>query len=137
MKPEKKIASRKKTAANAVGPNAQSNTRRPGVREVAPASVGKTSEPTATMKSEAKADDKPPGPGATSARPARTTPALKVPPLLLEGDQPAAPTRSSPGQRYALGPAHAPEHVGAEEESRELPEAYGTKKLLLAAPDPH
>src|SRR5207237_9180029 len=112
-------------------------TTRPAVRELPPPRIVKPRDPTARMMPEAKADDKPPGPGAPSARPARPTPALKVPPLLLEGAQPAAPTRTGPGQRYALGPAPAPEHVGAEEESRELPEAYGTKKLLLAARDPH
>jgi hypothetical protein len=62
--------------------------------------------------------------------------AVKVPPLLLEGDVPAAPPVSGPGQRYALGPSAPPAHV-PEGEVGELPEAYGTKRLLLAARDPH
>jgi hypothetical protein len=60
-----------------------------------------------------------------------------VPPLLLEGDQPSPPPAAGPGQRYALGPVPPPEHLGGGENSGELPEAYGTKQLLLAARDPH
>jgi len=30
---------------------------------------------------------------------------IEVPPILLEGDQPAPPPASGPGQKYALGPA--------------------------------
>jgi hypothetical protein len=59
---------------------------------------------------------------------------LKVPPILLEGDKPAAPAISGPGQRYALGPTPPVERLEAE---GELPEAYGTKHLILAARDPH
>ena len=47
-----------------------------------------------------------------------------------------AAQKSGPGQRYALGPTPPGEHIGAREEPGELPEAYGTKKLLLAARDP-
>ena len=60
---------------------------------------------------------------------------LEAPPILLEGDQPAAPPASGPGQKYALGPTPlAPPSAAAE---TELPEAYGTKKLFLTARDPH
>ena len=59
---------------------------------------------------------------------------LKIPPILLEGDKPAAPAASGPGQRYALGPSAPADHGEAE---GELPEAYGTKQLLLTARDPH
>lgn len=62
--------------------------------------------------------------------------APKVPAILLEGDRPSAPAPGGPGQRYALGPTPPPEHLGGEE-GAELPEAYGTKKLFLAARDPH
>ena len=59
---------------------------------------------------------------------------LKVPPILLEGDRPASAPLSGPGQRYALGPTPPTEHLETE---GELPEAYGTRQLLLAARDPH
>jgi hypothetical protein len=59
-----------------------------------------------------------------------------IPPILLEGDQPSVPPASGPGQRYALGPAPPLQHLGAETPG-ELPEAYGTRQLLLAARDPH
>jgi hypothetical protein len=60
---------------------------------------------------------------------------IKVPPLLLEGDQPAPPPASGPGRKYALGPVPPAQHFETAE--TELPEAYGTKKLLLTARDPH
>ncbi len=60
----------------------------------------------------------------------RTTP---VPPILLEGDAPPAPRASGPGDRYVLGSVE-PLREG---ESIELPEAYGTQRLLLVARDPH
>lgn len=71
----------------------------------------------------------------------RTTPPVsgkdfKVPSILLEGDQSSAPPVSGPGLRYALAPqpvAGAP----SRRDIGELPEAYGTGKIFLAARDPH
>src|ERR1035438_6275088 len=60
---------------------------------------------------------------------------IEVPPLLLEGDQPAPPSASGPGRKYALGPVPPSQHFETAE--TELPEAYGTKKLFLTARDPH
>jgi hypothetical protein len=62
-------------------------------------------------------------------------PAPKIPPILLEGDEPSVPPVSGPGERFALGPVppDGPESV----ESADLPEAYGTQRLLLTARDPH
>jgi hypothetical protein len=60
---------------------------------------------------------------------------IEVPPILLEGDQPAPPPASGPGQKYALGPT--PPAQQFETAETELPEAYGTKKLFLTARDPH
>jgi hypothetical protein len=61
---------------------------------------------------------------------------LEIPPLLLEGDLPPPQPVSGPGARYALSPepilAHSPSMSGGE-----LPEAYGTNHLFLAARDPH
>ncbi|MGB7748524.1 MAG: DUF4912 domain-containing protein [Verrucomicrobiia bacterium] len=59
----------------------------------------------------------------------------EIPPLLLEGDQPAPPPASGPGRKYALGPVPPAQLFEAAE--TELPEAYGTKKLFLTARDPH
>jgi hypothetical protein len=58
-----------------------------------------------------------------------------VPPLLLEGDEPAPPPASGPGRKYALGPVPPSQHFATAE--TELPEAYGTKRLFLTARDPH
>jgi len=87
-----------------------------------------TAKPAQAQKATTKA--------APKARPARKA-ALKIPPLLLEDDAPPAPTVSGPGQRYALGPTPPAEHFGDVGDLGELPEAYGTKRLLLTARDPH
>lgn len=60
---------------------------------------------------------------------------LRVPAILLEGDAPALPSASGPGLRYAL----APQPVAAVTKAAvgELPEAYGTGRVFLAARDPH
>ena len=62
---------------------------------------------------------------------------VKMPPLLLERDEPSAAPVGGPGQRYALGPTPPQGHSGAAGEPGELPEAYGTGKLLVAARDPN
>jgi hypothetical protein len=75
-------------------------------------------------------------PAASKRQPAAPAkPAMRIPPILLEGDAPAAPPASGPGQRYALRPTR-PEPLKTAE-ADELPEAYGTQRLLLAARDPH
>ncbi|MGN6642201.1 MAG: DUF4912 domain-containing protein [Verrucomicrobiota bacterium] len=66
-------------------------------------------------------------------KPARRAP-VKIPAILLEGDQPETPQPSGPGQRYSLGPTPSVEKLESE---GELPSAYGTQQLLLAARDPH
>src|SRR5687767_4733511 len=71
-------------------------------------------------------------PAPPPARPVRTR--ISVPPILLEGDTPATPRPSGPGKRYVIG-SDAP--VPGEEDPFELPEAYGTQRLLLVARDPH
>ena len=60
---------------------------------------------------------------------------LRVPPILLEGDEPALAPPAGPGHKFALGPTPATETAPAEEE--ELLEAYGTGRLFLVARDPH
>jgi len=58
----------------------------------------------------------------------------RIPPILLEDDRPATAGSSGPGLRYALGPTPPARPLVPEVE---LPESYGTRKLLLAARDPH
>ena len=67
-------------------------------------------------------------------KPAPPEPALRIPPILLEGDEPAPPA-TGPGEKYALGPM--PPAGSTDREVRGLPEAYGTEKLWLVARDPH
>jgi len=78
-------------------------------------------------------------PASQAAKPRDRRPkaAPVMPPILLQGDAPPAPTASGPGQRYALGPATPPKPAAPAEEPGELPEAYGTQRLLLTARDPH
>jgi hypothetical protein len=80
----------------------------------------------------------PPEEPVISSRPAKpktaTVKKVSVPPILLEGDAPTAPRPSGPGERYALGSAETASLVG---ETAELPEAYGTQRLLCVARDPH
>src|SRR5437764_11831806 len=65
--------------------------------------------------------------------PAPQTPT--VPPILLEGDEPAArePARTEP-QKFAVAPT--PAETRSEPPRAELPQAYGTGQLLLVARDP-
>lgn len=72
---------------------------------------------------------------AGEAKPSKKGRPLDIPSILLEGDQPSATVPSGPGQRYALGRDAAAK--AAAEAAQELPEAYGTKRLLLTARDPH
>lgn len=80
--------------------------------------------------------------GSSKASPAKKKAAKKeeIPSILLEGDaSPQRPGTSGPGDRYVVAPgaetAHTPS--GPEEAAAHLPEAYGTKRLLLTARDPH
>jgi uncharacterized protein len=87
----------------------------------APRSPGKTTPP---VTARAKAPK----------RPATAKATKSIPALLLEGDQPPAPARTGPGERYALGATTPPAESS---ETGDLPEAYGTRRLLLTARDPH
>jgi hypothetical protein len=121
MKP-KKSSPKKKIAAT--------------TRSRASASTSPAKEPTAkvkiakTKKAAAKTLESETAPVKKTVRKA----ALKIPAILLEGDKPTPSSVSGPGQRYALGPTAPLEKLEAE---GELPESYGTQKLLLAARDPH
>ena len=61
--------------------------------------------------------------------------ALKVPAILLEGDESELSTVSGPGEKFALGPKTPTEHFSTE--AARLPASYGTERLFLTARDPH
>jgi uncharacterized protein len=105
---------------------------KPSANKAKANSVSETS-PASAVKPQAAAKEAAAKPKSAAKKPASAAPV--VPPILLEGDQPPAPAVGGPGQRYALGPTPPSDHIGGA--SGELPEAYGTKRLLLAARDPH
>jgi len=72
-------------------------------------------------------------PVATRRKPARKKQAIEIPPILLEGDHPPVAANSGPGERYVLGSAPA---LPPGAETGELPESYGTQRLMLTARDP-
>lgn len=59
---------------------------------------------------------------------------FKIPPILLEGDETEPVPISGDAEKFSLGPTAPVEQLETE---GELPEAYGTRKLLLAARGPH
>lgn len=96
-------------------------------------------------KSGASTNSSKPQSPAASVESTRSKPAPKpgskrgvpaIPPLLLEGDESPNQPPSGPGERFALGaaPGNTPDGAG---ELSDLPEAYGTQRLLLTARDPH
>ncbi|HMP82566.1 MAG TPA: DUF4912 domain-containing protein [Verrucomicrobiota bacterium] len=93
----------------------------------------RTSKPAAVRKKRTVIRSK------TPLRPRKTfvrrNPALKLPPILLEGDHPEMPQISGPGIKYALGPTAPAHHF--DNETAELPATYGTKRLSLIPRDPH
>src|SRR5438034_3219358 len=62
-------------------------------------------------------------------------PPVEIPAILLEGDRLAPPPVSGPGEKFALGPTPPAQQFDLE--AAELPAAYGTGRLFLAARDPH
>lgn len=84
---------------------------------------------------------KTPGAAPAANLPASTqkiaTPAVKLPAILFEGDLPTAAPEppATPGHRFELGPV-PPESPARPADTLELPESYGTGRLLLAPRDP-
>lgn len=70
---------------------------------------------------------------APSLPPAGSFP-LPIPPILLEGDDAETETIPEDARKFSLGCAAPAEELETE---GELPEAYGTQKLLLTARDPN
>ena len=104
------------------------------------AAIEPTSRPAAKKKAATKAATKTGAkavakPKVAKRKIGRRLAAVEIPPLLLEGDAPAPPPISGPGEKFALGPTPPTQDLGSE--TVELPEAYGTKRLFLTARDPH
>jgi len=118
----KKIGAAKKNGPTAATAEAASKSAKPAVATQAKTNPSKTA-PVADTKPARKPIPRP-----------SSKPALKVPPILLEGDEPETSSVSGPGERFALGPG-TPVPVEPAE-AQELPEAYGTQRLLLTARDP-
>jgi hypothetical protein len=95
------------------------------------ASAAKTKTKTSAASSKTVAQ---PAAARSSAPRPKSVPA--IPAILLEGDEPSPAPVSGPGERYALGPSASGAMEGSAE-SLELPEAYGTQRLLITARDPH
>jgi uncharacterized protein len=128
------------TAAPVAAPvakaKAPATTAAPAAAPVAKAKApATTAAPVAAPVAKAKAPASTVAPAAPKAKQATSSPGLKIPPILLEGDAPAAPAPGGPGQRYALGPKA--QSQSATQANVELPEAYGTQQLFLTARDPH
>jgi hypothetical protein len=101
-------------------------------RAVRPRRAAKAPPPAAAAKATPSLET--PRPAKLKAAVSRR-PKISVPSILLEGDQPAPPPASGPGQKFVLGPVPPPQHF--ETAGAELPEAYGTRRLFLTARDPH
>lgn len=126
MKTKKSSSTPKKTAP-ATKPAAKST--RTSARPMARIKAAAESA-VARIKSAVSRKKSAPTPAAKSV----TKPAIKIPPLLLEGDAPSSTSASGPGEKFALGPTSPERHFT---QATELPEAYGTGRLFIAARDPH
>lgn len=71
-----------------------------------------------------------------ASKPSDPEPMPAIPPILLEGDEPSRVRQSGPGSRYELR-NEGVDAPGGTAELSELPDAYGTQRLLLTARDPH
>jgi hypothetical protein len=69
------------------------------------------------------------------APPGTTSGGLKIPPILFEGDKPEPAPAASAASTDSLRSSFPTPAAGAG--PRELPEAYGTGRLLVLARDPH
>lgn len=104
---------------------------------VAPPKAETKPEPKPAAKSAPKAEteSKPKAKKtATKAAAPKPEPVPEIPAILLEGDEPATPKVTGRGDRYILGPQPPAESFT---DGAELPESYGTGRLVLAARDPH
>jgi len=143
-------ASAKKKPAPAAAKTSPAKARHPSVpakRKGAALSGPKKSVPAAKTgvarddAAKPKIKDKPQArakrPSGTRKSGAKVSKMEAVPKILFEREAPAAPKVSGPGQRYALGPLPVEVQTELPDDLGDLPEAYGSKRLFLAARDPH
>jgi hypothetical protein len=90
-----------------------------------PSPHGKSSEPNPPTESQ---ETKPSPTQSTRASP-------KIPQILFEDDEPSKPSAKAPAQKFELGDAGRAQSL--QQPVPQLPESYGTGKLLLTARDPH
>lgn len=78
------------------------------------------------------------GPAGTATKTSPPMPRQRrIPPILLEGDEMPTPLVSGPGRRFSLGPTPPSPALALGAAAERLPAAYGTRRLWLAARDPH
>lgn len=110
----------------------------PVVKALRPVAARKSaSEPAVASRPRQRKPAQPAGDGSAAAGKtvlARGLP-LKIPPILLEGDEPEFTPAGGPGDKFVLGPGSPATHFTAH--AGHLPASYGTRKLFLTARDPH
>ena len=62
---------------------------------------------------------------------------VEIPPILFEDDSPESREPDWISKKYALGPGAVKNHFTPDEESFELPEAYGTGEIIVTPRDPY
>ena len=93
--------------------------------------------PVAKIKSAKQVESpvaKPPAPKPPEAESAGAPFPFRIPPILLEGDEPSTTPSVGLGEKFALGPVEGSSPTAP---LGELPVAYGTGRLVLVARDPH
>ncbi len=133
MRAKRKAAARKLRVKAATSPGKQPQSATPVLVVRATAGSTKRPRPTRTPAAKLAAPVRLRSPKARR-KVARRSPALKVPTILLEGDEPEVSHVSGPGEKFALGPKSPGEHFSTE---ARLPASYGTERLFLTARDPH
>ncbi len=113
------------------GPQGKSAPRRSAPRAAKPRKKTQAAARPAKPSADSPKQESPPEPGRRAA--AAPGPA-RIPPMLLEGDEPSLESAKGPGQRYAVGRTA----LATEPEAgfRDMPESYATGRLLLMARDP-
>jgi len=124
-------------------PSSQSKSSQPTsfTEEASLLSITKRALPAPVESSEALGSGKAAKPDAVQSPPTKRLP-FEIPPILLEGDEPTQAYAPIPalGAKFpflAKGESRAPAKPARDQLTNQLPDAYGTGKLLLLARDPH
>lgn len=135
-KPRRSSAPAQRKSAVSSGAKPSVPTVKVGAAKTSAKPKKKAALPSTAVKGKQAASPKRSRAGARRPR-GRTASAEAVPDILFEREVPSIPRASGPGQRYALGPSPVEHQPELPDELGELPEAYGSKRLFLAARDPH